>query len=92
MVGYRHQDARHYPWRGSLLPLGRAAALKPVTANIQIESRHRFTAASQPSGSKLPRHGLASRPTPASAPQRLPKPAPSSPSTGATIAAHGASP
>ena len=40
-------------WRGSLLPLGRAAALKPDSA---ISPEDRIGAATQPSGSKLPRH------------------------------------
>ncbi|ALI04701.1 hypothetical protein AO353_27950 [Pseudomonas fluorescens] len=43
-------------WRGSLLPLGREATLKPATASIQMERDCRITTASQSSGSKLPRH------------------------------------
>ncbi|OPG73228.1 hypothetical protein B1219_06810 [Pseudomonas ogarae] len=39
-------------WRGSLLPLGREAALEPRSHR----SGPGFGAASQPSGSKLPRH------------------------------------
>ncbi|TLG92434.1 hypothetical protein FEM54_08600 [Pseudomonas edaphica] len=43
-------------WRGSLLPLGCAAALMPITA-IFVKGHNRLIgAASQPSGSKLPRH------------------------------------
>ncbi|OPG70613.1 hypothetical protein B1219_20120 [Pseudomonas ogarae] len=43
-------------WRGSLLPLGCAAA--PIPAN-ELYLAHRmsiFATAAQPSGSKLPRH------------------------------------
>jgi hypothetical protein len=45
-------------WRGSLLPLGRAATPCPDNAVGQDHRVHRFTTAAQPSGSKLPRHGL----------------------------------
>jgi hypothetical protein len=46
------------PWRGSLLPLGRAAALNQV-AGIFLEDCGRLVgAAAQPGGSKLPRHRL----------------------------------
>jgi hypothetical protein len=43
-------------WRGSLLPLGCEAVLKPVTAFCRIESVSRIATASRSSGSKLPRH------------------------------------
>ncbi|PMY53384.1 hypothetical protein C1X69_03025 [Pseudomonas sp. FW305-67] len=39
-------------WRGSLLPLGREAALKLPNAPHSLE----LTTAAQPNGSKLPRH------------------------------------
>ncbi|QBZ89128.1 hypothetical protein EPZ47_10495 [Pseudomonas viciae] len=41
------------PWRGSLLPLGCAAA-----PNYSPRSPSFFTTAAQPSGSKLPRHDV----------------------------------
>ncbi|TPG79798.1 hypothetical protein EAH78_08300 [Pseudomonas arsenicoxydans] len=43
-------------WRGSLLPLGCEAALKPGNAVSQAEHIGKITTAAQPSGSKLPRH------------------------------------
>src|SRR3990167_3339662 len=43
-------------WRGSLLPLGREAALKTANANFQIYAVAGYSAAAQPSGSTLPRH------------------------------------
>ncbi|PMU08288.1 hypothetical protein C1Y11_22555 [Pseudomonas sp. FW305-20] len=43
-------------WRGSLLPLGGEAAPNPFAAVLQIIRGARFATASQPSGSKLPRH------------------------------------
>ncbi|PMU09298.1 hypothetical protein C1Y11_17175 [Pseudomonas sp. FW305-20] len=43
-------------WRGSLLPLGRAAAPKPYAAFLHAYRIQRYATASQPSGSKLPRH------------------------------------
>ncbi|KAB0500426.1 hypothetical protein EIY72_00205 [Pseudomonas vancouverensis] len=43
-------------WRGSLLPLGCAAAPHPFTEFLQAECIRRFTTAAQPNGSKLPRH------------------------------------
>ncbi|MCE6979210.1 hypothetical protein EI534_17890 [Pseudomonas frederiksbergensis] len=43
-------------WRGSLLPLGCEAAPNPATAFCQLKRANRITTASQPSGSKLPRH------------------------------------
>src|SRR5689334_20311565 len=45
-----------YLWRGSLLPLGCEAPLKPDDAVSQSIRVHWVTTASQPSGSKLPRH------------------------------------
>ncbi|CAI8826580.1 hypothetical protein EMIT0P43_10761 [Pseudomonas jessenii] len=56
-------------WRGGLPPLGCAAALKPFTADHQIDRAHRFTAASPPNGAvrrsdKPPRHKkLSERPS-----------------------------
>ncbi|TPG78900.1 hypothetical protein EAH78_09530 [Pseudomonas arsenicoxydans] len=47
--------AEHALWRGSLLPLGREAA--PELSKTLHSSD--FTAAAQPSGSKLPRHTFA---------------------------------
>ncbi|AXP01948.1 hypothetical protein DZG01_02725 [Pseudomonas fluorescens] len=43
-------------WRGSLLPLGRAAAPKTDSAQFQAGDIAPFGSAAQPSGSKLPRH------------------------------------
>ncbi|MBR7213276.1 hypothetical protein E1K68_10895 [Pseudomonas sp. B2021] len=43
-------------WRGSLLPLGCAAAPKSHTAHPLNACGERVGAASLPSGSKLPRH------------------------------------
>ncbi len=43
-------------WRGSLLPLGGAAAPKPDAAVQQVNPANQFATAAQPSGSKLPRH------------------------------------
>jgi hypothetical protein len=43
-------------WRGSLLPLGCAAVAKPVIAVLLKDRDGKFGSASQPSGSKLPRH------------------------------------
>ncbi|AWM93692.1 hypothetical protein DJ564_24345 [Pseudomonas sp. 31-12] len=50
-------------WRGSLLPLGRAAAPKP-SCPIVSGNPHRpfFATAAQPNGSKLPRHNGYARP------------------------------
>ncbi|AXA53509.1 hypothetical protein CEQ51_03060 [Pseudomonas thivervalensis] len=44
-------------WRGSLLPLGRAAA--PCICLTHRVCHGFLGAAAQPSGSKLPRHGTA---------------------------------
>ncbi|AXP02774.1 hypothetical protein DZG01_07270 [Pseudomonas fluorescens] len=49
--------ARHPPWRGSLLPLGCAAAPIQATRSSSDMALTGFTTAAQPSGSKLPRHG-----------------------------------
>ncbi|AXA57643.1 hypothetical protein CEQ51_25895 [Pseudomonas thivervalensis] len=43
-------------WRGSLLPLGCEAAPNLPNAEYQTHRTRPFTTASQPSGSKLPRH------------------------------------
>ncbi len=43
-------------WRGSLLPLGGAAVVKPAGAVCLNDCNDPIGAASQPSGSKLPRH------------------------------------
>jgi len=43
-------------WRGSLLPFQCAALVKPDTAVYQADRSDAIGAASQPSGSKLPRH------------------------------------
>ncbi|MVV48144.1 hypothetical protein EJA72_07795 [Pseudomonas sp. PB120] len=43
-------------WRGSLLPLGRAAAPQFISSSVRHTAFARMTTASQPSGSKLPRH------------------------------------
>ncbi|TWS10308.1 hypothetical protein FJD35_10920 [Pseudomonas mandelii] len=45
-------------WRGSLLPLGREAALNQKPPFIQTERGLRSATAAQSSGSKLPRHML----------------------------------
>ncbi len=45
-------------WRGSLLPLAREAALKSDPVVFQADRIQLFGAAVQPSGSKLPRHGV----------------------------------
>ena len=45
-------------WRGSLLPLGCEAPPKPDTATYLKNRAVWMGAAVQPSGSKLPRHGL----------------------------------
>ncbi|KOX99422.1 hypothetical protein AM274_26020 [Pseudomonas nunensis] len=51
----KDSDTNHL-WRGSLLPLGREVALS-LTAVIDLkELVSRLRAATQPSGSKLPRH------------------------------------
>ncbi|MBA1378170.1 hypothetical protein FHK92_10155 [Pseudomonas brassicacearum subsp. neoaurantiaca] len=44
-------------WRGSLLPLGCAAAPDGPTRFARRNASADFTTASPPSGSKLPRHG-----------------------------------
>ncbi|POA17222.1 hypothetical protein C1886_22990 [Pseudomonas sp. FW300-N1A1] len=44
------------PWRGSLLPLGCAAAPKPSTAFFLSDRNRLVGAALRPSGSKLPGH------------------------------------
>nr|POA16508.1 hypothetical protein C1892_01160 [Pseudomonas sp. MPBD7-1] len=49
-------------WRGSLLPLGCAAALKPGTSECQAASNQALGVASPPSGSKLPRHSGSNTP------------------------------
>nr|POA13525.1 hypothetical protein C1892_15410 [Pseudomonas sp. MPBD7-1] len=46
----------HTPWRGSLLPLGCAAAPKPEFAVYQADRVGCLGTASRSSGSKLPRH------------------------------------
>ncbi|QBZ92749.1 hypothetical protein EPZ47_02795 [Pseudomonas viciae] len=43
-------------WQGSLLPLGCEAAPNKPMQFSQIDRASRFTMASPPSGSKLPRH------------------------------------
>jgi hypothetical protein len=43
-------------WRGSLLPLGCEADLKPEQVVCQMKPAGWMTTATQPSGSKLPRH------------------------------------
>jgi hypothetical protein len=43
-------------WRGSLLPPGCVATLKSATGFVRDAATTGFTAATQPSGSKLPRH------------------------------------
>ncbi|POA32246.1 hypothetical protein C1884_07945 [Pseudomonas sp. GW460-R15] len=43
-------------WRGSLLPLECGALPKPGNPYFQKQRLADFTTASQPSGSKLPRH------------------------------------
>ncbi|POA20389.1 hypothetical protein C1886_09225 [Pseudomonas sp. FW300-N1A1] len=44
-------------WRGSLLPLGGEAVVKPAnTAYLAKQGCRNEGAAAQPSGSKLPRH------------------------------------
>ncbi|POA22130.1 hypothetical protein C1886_02905 [Pseudomonas sp. FW300-N1A1] len=45
------------PWRGSVLPLGREAAQVRRLRSFRKTSMTFVGAASQPSGSKLPRHG-----------------------------------
>ncbi|RBJ79255.1 hypothetical protein C3L29_025625 [Pseudomonas sp. MWU12-2534b] len=49
-------------WRGSLLPLGRAAAVTPESAIFLEERGAAIGVAAPPSGSELPRHGKALRP------------------------------
>ncbi|KAB0476465.1 hypothetical protein F7R12_10530 [Pseudomonas tolaasii] len=50
-------------WRGSLLPLGHEVAPKQATYFSSEELRSSvFRAATQPSGSKLPRHNQHSQP------------------------------
>jgi|GEM_PF-1961614 len=51
-------SGHRFMWRGSLLPLGCEAAPKPVTSVCQENCLQLFGSAAQPSGSKLPRHGL----------------------------------
>nr|POA14175.1 hypothetical protein C1892_12110 [Pseudomonas sp. MPBD7-1] len=46
------------PWRGSLLPLGCAAAPIQATRSFSDTAFTGGTTAAQPSGSKLPRHGI----------------------------------
>ncbi|OPG74197.1 hypothetical protein B1219_03750 [Pseudomonas ogarae] len=46
-------------WRGSLLPLGREAALSRTLRCFRKIAFTFFGSAAQPSGSKLPRHGAA---------------------------------
>ena len=50
-------DYAEHLWRGSLLPLGCAAVVKPGAALCLTKHCGWVGAASQPSGSKLPRHG-----------------------------------
>src|SRR5471032_178375 len=45
-------------WRGSLLPLGCAAALKPISGSYLIDRRAGIGVAPQPNGGKPPRHNL----------------------------------
>ncbi|PMU24976.1 hypothetical protein C1X89_12830 [Pseudomonas sp. GP01-A8] len=45
-------------WRGSLLPLGCAAAPKPMITVPQAYRVNRSGSASRSSGSKLPRHRI----------------------------------
>ncbi|MBA1379980.1 hypothetical protein FHK92_19590 [Pseudomonas brassicacearum subsp. neoaurantiaca] len=45
-------------WRGSLLPLGCAAAPNHSARWVRLIGSDLVGAASQPSGSKLPRHGV----------------------------------
>src|SRR5690349_4439106 len=45
------------PWRGSLLPLGCEAVVKPADAVYLDSCAVPIGAAAPPSGSKLPRHG-----------------------------------
>ncbi|MCE6978296.1 hypothetical protein EI534_13050 [Pseudomonas frederiksbergensis] len=47
-------------WRGSLLPFGCAAVVKPEHRLFQTNRDYSIGAAAQPSGSKLPRHNAAS--------------------------------
>ncbi|AWM95086.1 hypothetical protein DJ564_03360 [Pseudomonas sp. 31-12] len=54
-------------WRGSLLPPGCEAAPKPATEFHLANRADWVTTASQPSGSKLPRHKSPPRPESASA-------------------------
>jgi hypothetical protein len=53
------KNGRGHLWRGGLPPLGREAALKSVTAYLQMERGSRFTTASQPNGGCTPRHKIA---------------------------------
>ncbi|KAA0986998.1 hypothetical protein FQ192_22870 [Pseudomonas sp. ANT_J12] len=48
-------------WRGSLLPLGCAAAPTRSTRYVRQNAVAGFTTAAQPSGSKLPRHKSSSQ-------------------------------
>ncbi|QDV95094.1 hypothetical protein FFH90_012615 [Pseudomonas sp. ATCC 43928] len=43
-------------WRGSLLPFGCEAAVKPCTANLTDRPHESDATATRSSGSKLPRH------------------------------------
>ncbi|KAB0516436.1 hypothetical protein F7R05_02840 [Pseudomonas koreensis] len=54
-------------WRGSLLPLGCAAAPIPAHNPVRQTAPSALTTATQPSGSKLPRHRF-TLPCPASPP------------------------
>ncbi|AXA53065.1 hypothetical protein CEQ51_01405 [Pseudomonas thivervalensis] len=54
-------------WRGSLLPLGCAAAPRPGATVCQVDVGSVMGGASRPSGSKLPRHKCVPHPKPAAA-------------------------
>ncbi|AUM69839.1 hypothetical protein C0J56_13650 [Pseudomonas fluorescens] len=57
MQSHSRSDSRCNPlWRGSLLPLGCEAAPTATTQYIRHTPSAGFRVASQPSGSKLPRH------------------------------------
>ncbi|PWB27445.1 hypothetical protein DCO47_23000 [Pseudomonas sp. NDM] len=54
--GSRTWNKPGHLWRGSLLPLGCEAVVHPLTGFARRCAVADFRAASQPSGSKLPRH------------------------------------